>query len=206
MKTGALYDLEELYKLNIIDIPKLFENASTPLIFSSLLSGDVNTVRFLMDKGFDINTLSASKKNAADYLFQNIDCTKFLEYSKMIHFLIENKISIHPAFGLIDFDYIDPSDKEEYVSILKCIFKDLLQFSEVYLPQEIVYLKDFPSANQTKLIELLLDAIFENTREFLNEIHTPNESSKKSEILHTIAFQLQRLGFDTSKLDHLLDQ
>lgn len=200
VQLGVLYDLEELYKLNIIDISKLFENRSPPLIYSALLSGDVKMVRFLMNKGFDIN------QNAADYFFKEVGFSLLPQHSEMIEFIVENRLSTHAAFLKLDLDYMDPSNGDEYKALLKLIFKDYLKSPDSFLPRFWFISKLKLGSNREKSMGILLDCVSENIQEFLTEIHNLDEYKKKGEYFDNIALMFEKLGFDTTHLKNTLSE
>lgn len=197
VKIGALYDLEQMDA----DIHKLFENEPLPLIFSSLLSGNMNTVHFLLNKGFDITIQSDSNENAAEYLFKSISTTHIQEYSEIIDFLNKNKIFPHIPTLLLNYD-------EKLKNTLKLAFEEELLSPNFTIPFGLVVKFGKPSNNvqNREIVKILLEAASENIKSFLNESHTASEYAKKGEHFYQIAGKLQDNGYDATQLKNSINE
>lgn len=197
---GALSTLDEIYKLNIIDIPKLFENETPPLIFAAILSGEVNMVRFLCKNGFDLNC-SLRDENPLIYLLDKIEPSQLLEHFDTIKFLIENNVSIDSVFSTLKF-----SDrlwkKEEYRPLMKLIFKHYIKSSDLIELSDILETnKATKDPNMLKFGENILECASDNFVEFSTVSLSLEEISMELNRYHHLLKELDKLGIDTSDLD-----
>lgn len=221
---GALNDLE---KINI-DFHKLFEKESIPLIYSSLLSGDIPTIQFFVDMGFDVTQKSDFYQNASDYLIQHISKQDILDYYQIFEYLIKNNVNITlSSVSTLMYLYEKNSYNQKFQDLIKLIFNDYTQSLNFSIPFGVLddleaklpephklknwlengyQLPERPSKVNKELVKILLENLVDNTNNFLIETHSIDEIRTKWEDLNSIATELENKGYNITQLKNSLSK
>lgn len=198
--SGLLFDLENLdeelknYKAT---------SAFNPLIFFAVESGQVNVVRFLMDKGFDVGLIHWDN-NALHDLFHKMGYLGF-DYCDMVKFLIDNGVSLFlstedkgtPIHQLICYDRLEKLNAEENRPFTKLILNEILMDFDLDVLFDLI--RDTESSNEAKIKfgEILWECSYEILEKRLTEIHDVTTRETLYQRFDKIISKLTTLGAST---------
>lgn len=202
IQKGVLIDLEEIDQKTPLLLSTLFENEPIPIIFSGVLSGNIQMIKFLESKGFDLN-VTVGHINAIECLFQNIKTRDLMEYYDVIRFLIKKHVSISHALNkLITIADLKILKKDKYRPLMKLLFSYYAKNHDL----SVFFLTQI--AKSTTDTQTLGDLILEYSTETLKEFLAAGHSLKESIIYHNRVAETQttfsKFGFNTTELDNSL--
>lgn len=198
---GLLFDLESLDEN--INIYELFKDRNPPLIFIAVESGDINMVRFLINKGFDLDARTGDG-NALHNLFYNMGLLGF-DYFDMVKFLIDNGISLHlpdsygrtPLHQLICYERLKDLNKEENRRLVKLIISNIIKTFDLNILFDLIKDTNSTSEDKVKFGEIIWDCSYETLEQYLKESHNESEQEALYKRFIEIITKLTEIGTST---------
>lgn len=204
VENGILFDLENLDSQNI-DIYKLFENETISLFKSAIRSGDLRLVRFLIDKGFDINYIDHGGRNALHILFfdrADLDPHQFFDTVKL---LIDSGVSLYlsdndeetPLHNLIRPYTVEALNTEKYRPLMKWILNQYLLVFDLSVLFDLVKKASWIPKVEIQFGEIIWDCSCDLLELRLTESHDESEQEALYKRFDEIITKLSEMGVST---------